>query len=149
MNQEGEGMPMSLDLRNCKSCGRAYQYDGVTLCTRCRKNSDEAYAKVKEYLYDNPGASVGEVSEATEVNEKTILKFLREGRLEIKDENNMFLDCERCSVPIKSGRYCDKCTHEMTNEFRSAVTPKEKEKPKEVVKTKQSQRMHVNVKRKK
>lgn len=140
-------MPMALDLRNCKSCGRAYQYDGVAQCTRCRKSSEEAYTKVKEYLYDNPGASVGEVSEATEVEEKQILKFLRDGRLEIKDGNNFFLDCERCGVAIKSGRFCDKCTHEMANEFRSALAPKKKEEAKKTEDTKKSQRMHVNVKR--
>lgn len=142
-------MPMTLDLKNCKNCGRAYQYDGNAYCKRCRQDSEEEYKRVKEYLYDNPGASVAEVSEETEVSEKKILKFLREGRLEIKDENNFFLDCERCGVAIKSGRFCDKCTHEMANEFRSAVTPKQKEEPEKPEKTKKSQRMYVDVRRKK
>ena len=137
---------MALDLRNCKNCGRAYQFDGNTFCKRCRQDSEAAYTKVKEYLYEHPGASVAEVSEATEVEEKVILKFLRENRLEIKDENNLILDCERCGVAIRSGRFCEKCTHEMTREFSSVTAPKKEEAPKPA-EGKKPQRMHVNVKR--
>ena len=141
---------MSLDLRNCKSCGRAFQYSGDPICNRCQGSVEEEYKRVKEYLYENPGASVGEVSEATEVSEKRILKFLREGRLEIKDDTNFVLDCERCGVSIKSGRYCDGCAHAMSSEFSAALAPKKK-KPEEnkPANTKKSQKMHVNVSRKK
>ena len=140
---------MSLDLINCEKCGRAFNNDGKKMCRRCRSDSDDNYKIVKEYVYDNPGATIVEVHEATGVSEKEILLYLREGRLEITDETNFILDCQRCGVGIKSGKYCDKCSHEMATELRSAITPKKKEEPKKDMDSRKSQRMHVDIKRNK
>ncbi|MEN1760810.1 TIGR03826 family flagellar region protein [Anoxynatronum sibiricum] len=137
---------MSNSLINCTKCGRAFMEDGNPLCRRCRTDADDDYKVVKEYVYDNPGATILEVHEATGVNEKQILIYLREGRLEIVDENNFVLDCQRCSVPIRSGKYCEQCAHEMATELRSAITPKKKE-PEAAKKTEKSQRMYVDVSR--
>lgn len=138
---------MSLDLTNCKKCGRAFMNDGNAYCKRCRGDSEDEYKIVKEYVYDNPGATILEVHEATGVAEKRILQYLREGRLEIVDDTNFVLDCQRCGVSIKSGKYCDKCSHEMAMELRSAITPKKKEEPAKSADSKKSQRMHVDVSR--
>ena len=140
---------MSLDLTNCKKCGRAFMSDGNVHCKRCRDDSEDDYKIVKEYVYDNPGATILEVHEATDVAEKRILQFLREGRLEITDDTNFVLDCQRCGTAIKSGKYCDKCSHEMAMELRSAVTPKKKVEPAKPADAKKSQRMHVDINRKK
>lgn len=140
---------MSLDLTNCKKCGRAFMSDGNVDCKRCRGGSEDEYRIVKEYVYDNPGATIIEVHEATDVPEKRILQYLREGRLEITDDSNFVLDCQRCGVGIKSGKYCDKCAHEMAMELRSAITPKKKEEPEKPADRKKSHGMHVDVTRKK
>lgn len=110
-----------MDLRNCTKCGRVFSYNGVPICSRCSNTDEEDFKRVKEYLYDNPGATVMEVSEETGVSEKQILRYLRESRIEIRDENNMFLDCERCGKPIKSGRFCDTCIGEMQKEFGNVI----------------------------
>lgn len=118
-----------MDLRNCSKCGRVFSYNGFDLCSRCSSNTEDDFKKVKEYLYDNPGASVTEVSEGTGVAEKQILRFLRENRIEIREENNCLLDCERCGVPIKSGRFCEKCVAELKKEFQSVMKKPEDKKP--------------------
>jgi flagellar operon protein (TIGR03826 family) len=111
---------------NCKKCGRIFADDGFDFCPICRNTEDEMFKKVKDYLYEYPGASVQQVSEETGVDAKKILKFLREGKLEIKDDSpNLILDCERCGTPIKTGRFCNKCIAEMQKEFKGAITPKE------------------------
>jgi len=69
---------------------------------------DEMYKKVRDYLYDHPNATMVEVSEATGVEEKIILEFLREGRLELKEPSPV-LTCERCGKPITTGRMCKEC----------------------------------------
>jgi len=77
------------------------------------------FKKVKEYVYDNPGATISETSQETGVSVEKIIRFLREERLEIKsEESNMVLECERCGVPIKSGRYCERCKRELNAGFR-------------------------------
>ncbi len=109
------------DIKNCSNCGRMFQsVAGVKLCGRCRTSDDDIFKVVREYIYDNPGATIPEVSEATEVAEDKILKFLREGKLEIKGDG-MLLDCEKCGASISSGRFCDACTREMTNSFKNVA----------------------------
>jgi len=129
---------ISVEIRNCSRCGRIYVYDGFKLCIDCRKEDEEDFQKVKDYLEDHPNSNVMKVSKATNVDSKKIIEFLKEGRLEIRSENNMFLKCERCGKPISQGRYCDKCKVEMERELKRAarvLRPVDKDKkPKEKIK---------------
>lgn len=114
-----------MNIRNCKKCGKIYTYDGFPYCHQCRKEEEEQYKKVKEYIYRNPDATIPQISEETEISTKKIFRYLREGRLEIKPGNkNLILDCERCGTPINTGRFCDKCTVEMQKEMRSSIKSK-------------------------
>lgn len=109
------------EVMNCEKCGRMFQsVASVKKCGRCRTSDDDLYKVVREYIYDNPGATVPECSEATDVPEKKILKFLREGRLETKGDA-MLINCEKCEEPIASGKFCDKCTQEMTQGLRDVA----------------------------
>ncbi|MDD3840300.1 MAG: MerR family transcriptional regulator [Clostridia bacterium] len=105
-----------MNIRNCKQCGKIYAYTGSDLCPVCRKEEDDMFDKVREYIYSHPGANTLEVSEETGVEEKIILKFLREGRLELKTAG-LGLDCERCGVSITTGRYCSKCAKDLKEGF--------------------------------
>ncbi|RKD23538.1 flagellar operon protein TIGR03826 [Caminicella sporogenes DSM 14501] len=130
-----------MDIRNCKECGKLFQYDGISkLCYSCRKKDEEDFKRVKDYIYDNTGATITEVSEATGVSEDKILRYLREGRLEIVGENpGLVLDCERCGRAIRTGRYCEECAREIEKELRSGF-----ERPVKRVKTeKDRDRMHI------
>ncbi len=97
-----------MEIRNCKRCNRLFQYNGIKYCASCLMELDEMYKKVRDYLYEHPDATIIEVSEATGVEEKIILEFLREGRLELK-EPSAVLTCERCGKPITMGRMCKEC----------------------------------------
>lgn len=121
-----------MNIKNCNTCGKIYPYDGFDSCKQCRSDEEEAFQKVKKYIYKNPGADISEISEETEVDSKKIIEFLKQGRLEIKDENNLLLDCERCGVAIKTGRFCNKCAGEMAREFKSSMTDKKEDQAKKV-----------------
>lgn len=125
-----------MDLKNCRKCNRMYGYDGIDLCPKCRNDDSGDLRIVKDYLYDNPKATIKSVSENTEVSHSKILKFLREEKIEIAEgSENMILDCERCGKAIRSGRYCDKCVNELKSEFKNmADSMTETKKPKEVPK---------------
>lgn len=118
-----------MDLRNCIKCDRVFAYNGSEVCSRCAGSDIEDFKKVKDYLYDNPGATIVEVSEETGVDEKKILRYLRESRIEIRESDNLLLDCQRCGKPIRSGRFCDPCIIAMKKEFTSVTKPKD-EQPK-------------------
>lgn len=109
-----------MDIRNCKMCGRIYQYSGSNYCYNCLQELEEMFKRVRDYIDENPAANVVDVSEATDVEEKYILDFLREGRLELK-EASPGLPCERCGRPIRSGRYCQDCIQDMTRELKKGL----------------------------
>lgn len=112
-----------MNVKNCRRCGKIYAYDGFRICKECRNADIEDFKRVKEYIYDNPNATIGEVAEEAEVSEKKIFEFLRQGKLELKSENgNLFLDCEKCGVPISSGRFCDKCTASLQRELQGSIS---------------------------
>lgn len=107
------------ELRNCPRCGKLFAYMGRPICNRCVEQEEEEFKVVKEYIYNNPGATVFEVSDVTGVTVEKIMRFLREERLEISSENsNLILECEKCGTPIKTGRYCEQCRADLTNEMK-------------------------------
>src|SRR5690554_523126 len=117
-----------MDIRNCTRCGKIYNYDGIKICPTCRREDEEDFIKVREYLYENPGANLSEVHEATKVDTNKIIEFLRQGRLEIADESNLILECENCGASIKTGRFCDRCASDLHKEL-SSLTNKTVKKP--------------------
>ena len=110
-----------MNIRNCTSCGKIYNYDGFKICPNCRKTDENDFIKVRDYLHESPGANILEVSEATEVDSGKIISFLREGRLEIEEGGNLILECEKCGVSITTGRFCNKCTSELQRELGQVV----------------------------
>ncbi|MBZ2174818.1 MerR family transcriptional regulator [Schnuerera sp. xch1] len=110
-----------MDVRNCSRCGKIYAYNGFNICPECRREDEEDFKKVKEYIDENPKANVAEVSEKVEVDSKKIIEFLRQGRLEIREESNLILSCEKCGAPIRTGRFCEKCTVKMEREFKRSI----------------------------
>lgn len=112
------------EIRNCKECGRLFQYNGISkICPRCKRNDEENFKVVREYIYENEEATITEVAEETGVDEDKILRYLREGRLEIIGDNSaLILECERCGKGIKTGRFCDECAKELEKELKSGFT---------------------------
>lgn len=117
-----------MNIKNCSNCGNIYIYDGFNICLKCRKAEEEDFQRVKDYIYKNPRADISKVSEETKVESKKIIEFLKQGRLEIKDEDNVILACERCEKPIKTGRFCKKCTVEMQKAFKMSLAGGEESK---------------------
>jgi len=89
----------------------------------CKKQDEINFKRVKEYLYEHPGASLHEVSKELEISVQQIKMYLKEGRLEIVGENgNMFLECEKCGKSITTGRFCKECANEVTSDIKSVVS---------------------------
>lgn len=110
------------DVRNCRRCGRVFNYiGGAPICMDC-KNADEAvFKRIKEYLYDFPGATLSQVATDCDVTVEKIKMFLREGRLEITEGSNIILECEKCGKSIKTGRFCDECQHQLHSDISNTA----------------------------
>lgn len=111
-----------MNVRNCKNCGRIFNYvGGAVLCQPCKEKMEEKFHEVKEYIRANPGVGISEVSEACDVEPGQIRQWLREDRLELSEDSPIFMNCESCGAPIRSGKYCEKCKMQMTNGFKDIL----------------------------
>jgi flagellar operon protein (TIGR03826 family) len=123
------------DVRNCKKCGKMFTYRDKNICEDCIKEELDDFKRVKDYLYDHPGASMTEVSMAVEISTRKLTRYLKEGRLEISGEEgaNMLLSCESCGKSIRSGRWCKDCDSELKNNLAgiSSSLKKDVEKDKD------------------
>ena len=88
------------------------------------KNLDELYENTKKYIYDNPNATINQVSDEVGVSIQQIQRWIRQERLSFSDASPIGMDCEKCGKMIKTGRFCQACKNTMKSEF-SAITSRE------------------------
>lgn len=97
--------------RQCVKCGGVMVFKGLGeyKCEDCGELAYDDYGKVRAYIEEHRGATAAQVEEAVGVSQKTIRRLLREGRLEVTEDSRMFLYCDICNKPIRSGRFCTEC----------------------------------------
>ena len=129
---------MTLLMRNCQTCGKAYTSNNPTTCPDCIEADSEVFNLVRQFIKDNPLVSVDVVEAATGVPAERIREYLRQGRIEAAEMSGPLLDCERCGKPIYSGQYCVVCQSEIQKTFRSASVSSLKKKSGEYAQKKKS-----------
>ncbi|MGI6176575.1 MAG: MerR family transcriptional regulator [Christensenellales bacterium] len=134
-----------MDIRQCRMCDGLFQYIGNPICMNCMDELDRMFIKVREYLHDHSEADVAEVSEKTGVDQKYILKFLKEERLSLSGPSGLLV-CEQCKKPIETGRFCTSC-REVFNQAFAPKTEPQKAKPKEEppLSKKKGGKMHLDI----
>lgn len=83
-----------MDVRNCKNCGKLFQYVGKPLCPACNKKLEDKFFEVRDYIYENPTANMSQVSEEMEVPIQQIKKWVREERLAFSKDSGITISCE-------------------------------------------------------
>ena len=74
------------------------------------EEDNEQYKMVRDYVYDHQGASAAEVSLATGVATSVILRYLKEGKIHLAENQKTLLStCKMCSVVIDRGTLCKAC----------------------------------------
>ena len=117
-----------MDVRNCRNCGRLFNYlSGPNICPVCRDEAEKKFLQVKDYIRDNPRASVNEVAEENEVTTAQIQQWVREERLQFSAGVGG-ITCEKCGVAIETGRLCKKCKESLANALNDTL-PKPKPEP--------------------
>lgn len=131
-----------MNVRNCKYCGRLFNYvAGPIMCQACREKNEKKFQEVKDYIRDHKGMGIQEVAEACEVDPQQIRQWLREDRLELTEDSPIYLTCESCGTPIRSGKYCDKCKNKVTQGFNSILDANKPKAPEKKKDTKDNPRM--------
>jgi len=78
---------------------------------------DDLLTMVREYLYDNPTASMEDLLAVDqEITPGDIERWLRDGRLLIA-KGSTLLKCGRCGKPIAGGRVCPTCSQAVSKMY--------------------------------
>lgn len=123
-----------MEVRSCRKCRRLFNYlGGSPICPACKEELEKVFYQVKEYIRDNPHASIREVAEENGVSSSQIQQWVREERLQFSSDSDIALQCEKCGAKIFTGRYCDNCkanlANGLTKAFSSDKKPEEPKKP--------------------
>lgn len=130
-----------MDLRNCRMCGRMFQYVGQPVCPGCMKAMEDKLQEVKEYLRENKNATVGQVSEELDISVKQIRKWVQEERLMFAPGVDTGLVCSKCGMPVESGSMCKKCKDSLKKTLQGVYCPSPASKEGEPVQRKNA-KMH-------
>lgn len=105
----------------CDKCGGVMIFKGCGeyQCEECRQVAYDDYGKVRNYVEVHKGVTLAQAAEATGVKQKSIHTMLKESRLGIADDSNVFLKCEMCGASIRSGRVCPKCELEFNRKLEA------------------------------
>ncbi|NLY44008.1 MAG: flagellar protein [Clostridiaceae bacterium] len=110
-----------LHLENCKICGTLFTSNGMfDICPYCKKQDDEVFERIREYLEQYPNSNILEVALNLDISVRRIKRYLRECRLQIVEKDNTFLLCKKCGQSIQSGEYCDSCIDNLYHDYKVA-----------------------------
>lgn len=104
-----------MNVRNCRKCGRLFNYiTGMPICQACKEAEEAKFQTVKEFVRgEGRNATIPEISEACEVDPGQIRQWIREERLTFDENSPMGIECESCGTTIKTGRFCEKCKNDI------------------------------------
>jgi len=117
-----------MEMRNCPRCRRIFNYTNYPICPDCVKEDETVFEDVRTFIKDNPDSALAIVAEKTGVSAKKIMRYIREGRLEVSRgiHESGEVTCQNCGKPISKGKYCDKCIIDLNHKVDTIfVGPKE------------------------
>lgn len=109
-----------MELKTCATCHKLFKYPGYgyLLCPECKRTDEARFQLVKKFLDQYPGAEGKEVFLATGVSVKTLIKWVRDGRLVSSNAINLGAVCDVCKKPIATGTLCEECKVDVVKKFR-------------------------------
>ena len=115
---------MAGKMKHCSSSGKVFvSINNARICMDCRAKEEEWEKAIVEFVRDHPKSQIGEIVEATGVQEPVIRRMIREGRF-VSSGADLYYPCEKCGSPIQKGQYCDKCQREIRDELTAHIAQK-------------------------
>ncbi|MDR1638696.1 MAG: MerR family transcriptional regulator [Clostridiales bacterium] len=113
-----------MEVCNCPRCGKIFTKIKAPLCPACMVEEEKGFERIKEYMEENSGCNISELSEETGVSVKKIISYIHEGRLETTKGMQGDVRCQSCNKPITIGRFCASCLLEINNSFGNLYSKK-------------------------
>lgn len=110
---------MMAELANCERCDRVFVKVIRTICEACYNEEEKMFNVVYNFIRkkENRSATLSEVHTATDVPEKTIIRFIKEGRLRTTQFTNLTYPCQSCGEHILEGKLCRRCVDKIESEL--------------------------------
>ena len=110
------------ELRNCRRCNRIFSYFvGQQICPQCQKEENTLFEEVSVYVRDHPGVPLAMVAKEMDTSYEKLLKFVKEGRLQIKDQDGKTIYfCEHCGEEVLNGKLCKSCESALSNDLENS-----------------------------
>jgi len=105
-----------MSLRNCIVCGKLCLDNPSRMCPDCVAKEHEAEDMVARYIRDKGKTTITEIHEATGVEEKVILRMIKQGR--VYADGIVEYPCETCGKGILEGRLCAECSQRITSQIK-------------------------------
>src|SRR5690606_25191780 len=94
----------------------------------CLKEVDQQLLKCIEYLRENKGCTLQQLSEATGVPTRTIIRFIRDGRIATMSSPNLATPCEHCGEPAIGSNLCDPCRRKLSQDIQQMKSQAQQKK---------------------
>ncbi len=116
-----------MPLTNCIRCGSVFSRVNKLICPECIRKEETDFEKAVEWLRDNPKQTIQALSEATGIEKRDILRWIREKRIVMTDSAGS-VTCRKCGAPISGGNFCDRCKLGLAQEVSDNLKAIEEEK---------------------
>lgn len=116
----------------CSKCKGRLKYigGGYYECYDCGNQEIDDFGRIRDYIEEYGPSPAIVISEQTEVPIDLVNGMLREGRLEIPEGSDVYIECESCGCSIRFGRYCPDCMKKRTSNLNGVFfNPEMGEKP--------------------
>ncbi len=111
-----------MEVKNCPKCGKLFTYTpGNRVCAQCIKEEEELFEEIRIFIKEHPNCTMAEVSEQTGVSAKKLIRYIREGRIEISKGMSEDVTCDSCGEPITTGRFCEACAFKLTSSAQEVI----------------------------
>lgn len=121
--------------KTCTLCKKNY-VETDDICRYCKVEVDEAFFRIKDYLYKHPNADAVEISEELVLDQRIVLFLIDNKRLEMVKKG--VSQCTMCGKAVIGNRLCTECREKIGKRLgqarqslldRGAVEPSGKPTP--------------------
>ncbi|MCD9022301.1 flagellar protein [Cohnella silvisoli] len=109
-----------MNLVYCPRCNKLYAKTIREMCNNCYNELEKDYERCVQYLRENKGLNIQQLSDDTEISIKQITRWIREGRISLLNAPNLSYPCETCGTLIRDGHMCDSCKARLQRDVRNA-----------------------------
>ncbi len=110
-------------MTNCPKCGRLFARQNRPICDTCYKKDEDMFEVTRLFIKENPSVDMDDIIDETGATKKQILRWVREGRLDLVLPESDSLTCSKCGRKILSGRVCKRCATKLQNSLGGIKMP--------------------------